>query len=317
MTAVTGQGGVAKVASTPNELILTIDGDGRVWYTEVLHEGFRAQYEVREVVYDSNTEHQRLVVADTVTFGRVMSLDGITQVTTRDEYVYHEMLAHTPILAHGNARRVLIIGGGDGGMAEEVLKHASVESLTMVEIDGGVIDFTREHFAEINRGCFDDPRFNLVVADGKDFAATCQETFDVIIIDSTDPVGPGEALFSSSFYAGCKRMLNDGGIVVTQNGVPFFQADELANTMYNFAGLFADATCYLGVVPSYIGGFMAFGWGSDNKDLRKVPVKTLKQRYKAAGIKTRYYTPKVHKAAFALPEFIRDVVKKARRAARS
>ena len=303
------------VVSTPNELILTTDQDGRQWYTEVLHEGFRAQYEVRKVVYDSDTPHQRLVVADTVTFGRVMSLDGITQVTTRDEYAYHEMLAHTPIFAHGYARRVLIIGGGDGGMAEEVLKHTTVEQLTMVEIDAGVIDFAREHFADINKGCFDDPRFNLVVADGKEYAANSKDRFDVIIIDSTDPVGPGEGLFTSDFYADCKRLLNDGGVLVTQNGVPFFQPDELQSTIISFTRLFADATCYLGVVPTYVGGFMAFGWGSDNKALRKVPGRMLKKRFRQADISTKYYTPRVHKAAFALPAFIRDTVRQARAAA--
>ncbi|MGI9462564.1 MAG: polyamine aminopropyltransferase, partial [Aestuariivirgaceae bacterium] len=263
------------------------------------------------------TAHQRLVVADTVTFGRVVSLDGITQVTTTDEYAYHEMLAHTPILAHGNARRVLIIGGGDGGMAEEVLKHRSVNHLTMVEIDGGVVDFAREYLVDINKGCFDDPRFELVIADGRVFAAESDQRFDVIIIDSTDPIGPGEVLFSSQFYADCKRLLTDGGILVTQDGVPYFQAAELENTIYNFAGLFADATCFLGVVPTYVGGFMAFSWGTDNKALRKTRLKTLKARFKESAINTRYYSPRVHKAAFALPGFIADLVKNGRKAAKS
>ncbi len=304
-----------KTVSTPHDEVLTTDPDGRQWYNEVLHEGFRVAYEVTDVVYDSKTSHQRLVVADTVTFGRVVSLDGITQVTTADEYAYHEMLAHTPILAHGDARRVLIIGGGDGGMAEEVLKHRSVEHLTMVEIDAGVVDFAREHLSEINKGCFDDPRFHLEIADGRVFAAESQERFDVIIIDSTDPIGPGEVLFSSQFYADCRRLLNPGGVLVTQNGVPYFQADELRNTIFNFAGLFADARCYLGVVETFVGGFMAFGWGTVDYNMRKVPLKVLKKRFKESAINTRYYSPKVHKAAFALPGFIADIVKDGRKAA--
>ena len=306
-----------KTASTPHDQILTTDQDGREWYNEVLHDGFRVAYEVTGVVYDSKTTHQRLVVADTVTFGRVVSLDGITQVTTKDEYAYHEMLAHTPILAHGAARRVLIVGGGDGGMAEEVLKHKSVEHLTMVEIDAGVIEFARKHLPDINKNCFEDERFHLVIADGRVFAAESDERFDIIIIDSTDPIGPGQVLFSSQFYADCKRLLKEGGVLVTQNGVPYFQPDELRNTVFNFANLFADARCYLGVVPTYVGGFMAFGWGTDNKTLRKVPLKTLKKRFKESAINTRYYSPKVHKAAFALPRFIADIVKDGRNAAKS
>ena len=207
---------------------------------------------------------------------------------------------------------VLIIGGGDGGMAEEVLKHSTVEKLVMVEIDAGVIDFARAHLPSINKGCFDDQRFELVIADGKDFAATSNDRFDVIIVDSTDPVGPGEVLFTRAFYADCKRMLNDGGVLVTQNGVPWFQADELHNTMFNFAGLFADAGCYLTVVPTYAGGFMALGWGTDDKSLRTVDDATLKARFVAADLDCRYYNPAVHKAAFALPGFVADIVGKAK-----
>jgi len=295
---------------------LTTDADGRLWYTETLHKGFGARYEVEKVVYDSRTPHQRLMVFDTVTFGRLMSLDGITQVTMADEYVYHEMLSHLPILAHGGVKDVLIIGGGDGGLAEEVLKHEGIERLVMVEIDAGVIDFARTHWQALNHNCFDDPRFSLVVADGKDFAATSKDRFDVIVIDSTDPIGPGEVLFTRSFYADCKRLLKPGGVLLTQNGVPFFQADELKNTVYNFSKLFADAGCYLAVIPTYIGGYMALGWGTDNVALRSVSLGTLKARFAALGIRTRYYTPELHAAAFALPAFIAEMVEAARAQAR-
>lgn len=282
------------------------------WYTETLHEGLRTAIQARKVLFDSETEHQRLVVIDSVSFGKVVLLDGIVQLTTADEFIYHEMLAHLPILAHGAVRDVLIIGGGDGGMAEEALKHQSVERLTMVEIDAGVIDFAREHLAEVNRGCFDDPRFDLVIGDGKDFVTATEKRYDLIIVDSTDPVGPGEVLFTQNFYAACKAILKPGGVLVTQNGVPFLQSGELRGTMGAFSRLFADASCYLASVPTYFGGDMAFGWGTDDTALRVVPLDILQERYAAAGIETRYYTPEIHHAAFALPAFIRDIVAEAR-----
>lgn len=281
------------------------------WYSETLHEGFRTSIQVRRVLFDSQTAHQRLVVAESVAFGKLVMLDGVTQLTTADEYVYHEMLSHVPILAHGAVRDVLIVGGGDGGMIEEVFKHASVERVTMAELDAGVIELARTHLPELSNGAFDDRRLNVVLGDGKDFAATTTGRYDLIIVDSTDPIGPGEALFTDTFYADCRRILRPGGVIVTQNGVPFFQADELAATMRSFAGLFADATCYLAAVPTYVGGFMAFGWGTDDDSLRRVPLATLEARFASAGLTTRYYTPDVHLASFALPRFIRDVVEAA------
>lgn len=291
------------------------DGHGRQWFTETLHHNFRTSYEIDRVLFDSATPHQRLIVSDSPRFGRMVALDGVTQLTMADEAFYHEMMAHVPVLAHGQVESVLIIGGGDGGLAEEVLKHMGVKRLVMVEIDAGVIDFARAHLGDLHRDCFDDPRFELVIADGKDYAATTRETFDLAIVDSTDPIGPGEVLFTREFYADCKRLLNPGGILVTQNGVPFFQPAELKNTVFNFARLFADAGCYLTVVPTYVGGYMALGWGTDDTGLRDVPVADIEQRFRAAGLATRYYTPAVHKAAFALPRFIEDVVESGRREA--
>lgn len=285
--------------------------DGQ-WYTETLHSGFRTAIQARHVLFDTDTEHQRLVVIESVRFGKVVFLDGVVQLTTADEFIYHEMLSHVPILAHGSVRDVLIIGGGDGGMAEEVLKHRSIERLTLVEIDAGVIDIAREYLPEVNRGCFDDPRLDLVIADGKTFAATTDRRFDMIVVDSTDPIGPGEVLFTRAFYRDCKKMLKPGGIIVTQNGVPFFQADELKQTIGFFSEIFADVSCYIASVPTYMGGDMAFGWGTDDPAHREVPAETLWQRFRTSGIETRYYTPDVHKAAFALPVFIDEIVESGR-----
>ena len=230
------------------------------------------------------------------------------QTSERDEFIYHEMLTHLPILAHGDVRDILIIGGGDGGMLEEALKHRSIERATMVEIDPSVVEMCREHLPSISKDAFDDPRVDLVFADGVDFVKSTEKRFDVAIIDSTDPIGPGEVLFTRDFYRSAKGVLKDGGILVTQNGVPFVQGDELSRSMQALTSLFADATCYLATVPGYVGGPMAFGWGTDEPEHRQVALATLEQRFYNAAVDVRYYTPEVHKAAFALPGYVLDLM---------
>ncbi|WP_340115832.1 polyamine aminopropyltransferase [Pelagibius sp. 7325] len=277
------------------------------WIEESLHADFRTALKADKILYDSETDKQRLVLFENATFGRVLTLDGVVQTTEGDEYIYHEMLAHLPVLAHGAAKKVLIVGGGDGGLLEEVLKHSGIEKVTQVEIDAGVVDFSRQYLSSICKAAYDDPRLDLVIADGLDFVAQCAERYDVVLVDSTDPIGPGEVLFSETFYGKAKDCLTPGGILVTQNGVPFLQGDELKNTMRAFKALFADAACYLATVPSYTGGPMAFGWGSGDAAKRRVDLATLKRRYKASGITTRYYNPAVHQAAFALPNYIAEL----------
>lgn len=286
---------------------MKIEGLKGDWVTEPLHDDFAQSLRVARMLYDSKTDHQRIKVFENPTFGRIMTLDDVVQTTEGDNFIYHEMLTHVPILAHGAARRVCIVGGGDGGMAREVLRHKSVEHVTMVEIDAGVVEFCREYMPALSAGAFDDPRLNLVIADGAAFMRETQGGFDVIIVDSTDPIGPGEVLFTDTFYGHAKRALTPGGILVTQNGVPFLQGEELTNTMRAFKALFADATCYLATIPTYAGGPMAFGWGTDG-DARQVPVEELTRRFAAAGIDTDYYTPEVHKGAFALPGYVRRLI---------
>jgi len=227
------------------------------WIDETLHEHFRFSLGVERVLYDGRSDNQKLAVIDNPLFGRTLYLDGVLQTTERDEFIYHEMLAHVPILAHGAVKDVLVIGGGDGGSIEEVLKHRSVESVTMVELDPRVVELCRNHLPSISKGAFDDRRLDLVFADGLDFVRTSAPRFDVIIVDSTDPIGPGEVLFGADFYGGCKQALREGGVLVTQNGVPFVQDDELRETLKSLHSLFADASCYLATVPTYVGGPMA------------------------------------------------------------
>ncbi len=271
------------------------------WVEETLHADLHVKLKADKVLYDSQTAHQRLEIFENATFGRVMALDGVLQTTEADEFIYHEMLAHLPILAHGNVRKVLIIGGGDGGMLEEVLKHREIEKVTMVDIDDTVVELAKQHLRAICGAAFEDPRGELVIADGTAFVKDCAEHYDVMIVDSTDPIGPGEALFTQDFYAHCKSCLAEGGVLVTQNGVPFMQAGELSGTLAALKALFTDAACYLATVPTYVGGPMAFGWASDDRQLREVTVEVLQRRLEGSGIETRYYTPEVHLAAFALP----------------
>lgn len=281
------------------------------WISETLFDdlSFRMSFKAERVLYETKTEHQDLVLFENRHFGKVLMLDGATQVTTADEFVYHEMMTHVPILAHGKARDVLIVGGGDCGIAEEVLKHKAVKRLVQVEIDQSVVDFSKEHFPEFTGPVLSDKRFELVIADGMKYVAETDRRFDVVIVDSTDPQGPGAVLFSEEFYSGVKRCLNPGGVVVTQNGVPFFQPDELTSSVEKFRKLWKDGSCYVAAIPTYIGGHMAMGWASDDKTLRQTSVKTIAQRYSRAGrFSTKYWTPEVHVAAFALPRFIADAI---------
>ena len=274
--------------------------------------GFGMAYEVDRVLYEMHTEHQHLVLFEHKFFGKMLMHDGATQVTTRDEFIYHEMMTHVPIFAHGKVREVLIVGGGDCGIAEEVLKHRSVKRLTQVEIDPAVIEFAKEHFPEFTKPVFADRRFESVIDDGAKYVAVTDRRFDVIIVDSTDPIGPGKILFGARFYAGCRRCMKRGGVLVTQNGVPFFQNNELTTTMRRFRRLFADASCYVAAIPVYVGGHMALGMASDNKRVRRHSVATIAQRYRKAGsFKTRYWTPEAHVAAFAQPRFIAELVDRA------
>ncbi len=279
-------------------------------YRETLHKNYGQYFAVDKMLHEVRTEHQHLVIFENALMGRVMALDGAIQTTEADEFFYHEMLTHVSILAHGNAKKVLIIGGGDGGMLREVCRHASVEQVTMVEIDGAVVEMCKKYLPRHSNGAFDDPRAKLVIDDGMNFVANCQEKFDVIISDCPDPMGPAEVLFSESFYEACHRCLNEDGVLVAQNGTPFLQLNEVKTTAQRLAPVFADWHFYHAAVPTYIGGSMTFAWASKNPELRKQPLDVLRQRFADSGIKTRYYNADIHQAAFALPQYVLEAVGK-------
>jgi spermidine synthase len=281
-----------------------LDGVTMDWFTETLWPHWAQQIKVKEILYHDKTEHQDLIVFESEAWGRVLALDGVVQTTTGDEFVYHEMLIHTPILAHGRAKEVLIIGGGDGGCLREAVKHPGVERITQVEIDAGVIEFCRKFLPTLSDGAFDHPKARVIIADGARYAAETADRYDVIIVDSTDPHGPGAVLFTEEFYRNCRRMLNPGGIMVTQCGNPSIHPDELEFTQSRQrAAGFADVTYYFAAVPTYIGGSMALGFAADDPALGQVEPGTLEGRGVPSDL--RYYTPEIHRAAFAHPAWMK------------
>ncbi|KPZ72599.1 Spermidine synthase [Shewanella sp. P1-14-1] len=280
-------------------------------YYETLHPAYGQYFEVEHVLFEQKTEQWHLSIFENKHFGRVMALNGAIQTTEKDEFVYHEMMTHVPIIAHGDAKKVLIIGGGDGGMLRQVLKHKHVEQVTMVEIDANVVEMCKTYFPQHSQGAFDDDRVSLVIDDGMHFIEQCQQQFDVIISDCTDPIGPGEVLFSSAFYENCKRCLTEKGIFVAQNGVAFMQPEELQDTVRRLSPYVNDCWFYNAAVPTYIGGTMAFAWATDDVSARELDLTSLKQRFEMANISTQYYTPALHMASFALPAFVETAVKSA------
>ncbi len=278
------------------------------WFEEHLHKHWHAKLKADKVIFEVNTDFQDLVIFENGDFGRVLMLDKIIQLTTRDEFVYHEMMSHVPLFAHGNPARALIVGGGDGGVLREVLKHRSIESATLCEIDPGVIDLCREYFPEISAGAFDDPRTEILIADGAKYMAETASKFDVIMVDSTDPIGPGQVLFTEEFYRNCKRCLTKNGVLVTQQGLPFLQPWEIKASVELFRKLFADAGAFLPVTASYLGGHFALGWASNDPGLRALPLSELGARFKRSGIDTQYYNPEIHAASFVHPNYLKKIL---------
>ncbi len=278
------------------------------WSERLEPTDFTATYKVNNVIYELQSPHQHIMLFENATMGRVLAIDGVVQTTENDEFTYHEMLVHVPILAHGAAKKILVIGGGDGGCIKELFKHFSIESVTLVDIDESVITISQKYLEKICGNAFSDPRLNIVISDGAIFVKECVEKFDLIIVDSPDPIGAGEILFSKEFYSNCKRVMSDSSVLITQNGVPFTQGKELQRSISIWRTLFSDSRCYLTNVPSYIGGPLAIGWATNDINLRSTPLEVIEERFKKALIKCDYYTPETHIAAFALPKYIRKLL---------
>ncbi len=279
------------------------------WLNETLYPDWGQRFRIVRELARVQSDFQDIVIFESETHGRVMVLDGIIQITEGDEFVYQEMLAHVPLLAHGAAKRVLIIGAGDGGVLRRVLQHRGVEHAVMVEIDGEVIRLAKEFLPRIAGDAWTNPRGEVIVGDGIDYVRRAPDaSFDVIIVDSTDPIGVGEVLFTDEFYDNCARILTAGGLIVNQCGVPFMQADELRETSLRRRQFFPHVGAYVAAVPTYVGGFMTLGWAAKQPGIGSVDVATIRTRAGASGIlgTTRYWTPEIHAAAFHLPPYIAE-----------
>src|SRR5690606_38611255 len=266
--------------------------------------GFRQSHAIKKVLFEGKSKYQKVKLFEPGHFGRILTLDGVVQCTESDDYVYHELLTHLPIMAHGKVQSVLIVGGGDGGILEEVLKHKSVKRVTMVEIDDMVIKVAKKYLPKICGKAFEDKRTNLIVGDGAKWVAETNERYDLIIVDRPDPIGPATVLFSKAFYRNCQRVMKPGAILVAQNGVPHMQGPELTDAVKLFQQIWAHSGTYLAVVPTYVCGFMSLTWASDN-DITDVDPRKVFQRFARANLKgLNYYNPELHFGAFALPNFV-------------
>lgn len=276
------------------------------WAEEVdpVNGDFRVQLRVERVLFERQTEHQHILLIENRTYGRVLLFDGIAQVAENDEFIYHEMLVHVPVLAHGAVRSVLVIGGGDGGALEELFKHREIERVDLVEIDDVVVEASKTHLRSVCGSSFEDPRLRLTIGDGVEFVAESKDLYDLILVDSNDPTGETNILYSEPFYRHCAARLAPGGVLVTQNALPFFDRDWLRKPITRLRKIFPDVGCYQVAVPSFYGGFMAFSWASSDAALRQVKQAQLETRFGEAALQTRYYTPAIHRAAFALPPYV-------------
>ncbi len=278
-----------------------------IWLNETLYSDWGQRFRVVRELARVQSQFQDIVIFESASHGRVMVLDGCVQITERDEFVYQEMLAHVPLLAHGAARDVLIVGAGDGGVLRRVLQHRGVVRVVMVEIDGEVMRLAREHLPAIGGDAWHDPRATIIVGDGiayvRDAAAS---SVDVVIVDSTDPAGVGEVLFTDAFYADTARILRPGGLVVNQSGVPFMQPDELRETSVRRARHFPHVGAYVAAVPTYVGGLMTLGFAAKQPGLDAIDAATIRARATEAGVlgTTQYWTPELHVASFHLPPYI-------------
>jgi len=277
-------------------------------FSENLYNKYNQTISVEKVIIKEKSKFQDILIFDSKYFGKILVLDNVLQITEFDHYFYSEMLSHLPILSHGDVKKVLIIGGGDGAIASEVLKHKTVKEIFICEIDEDVINLSHKYLKKINHGSLKNSKVNIIIEDASKFIKKNKFSnyFDLIIADRPDPIGPGKNLFKLNFYKDIKNSLTYDGIAVFQNGVPFFQKEELKDAKKYLKSIFKFYGLYLTVVPTYIGGHMALTWASKSKDITNIKNLDKKQNF-IKKLNTKYYTNEIHQSSFNLPQWIKDI----------
>jgi spermidine synthase len=271
------------------------------WFHARYSDNVTFSIRIRDRVYSNQGNFQKIEVMDSFEFGRVLVLDDIINVTERDEFIYHEMLAHVPLFSHTDPKNILVVGGGDGGIIREITKHASVERACLVEIDSKVVEVSKQYFPGVSK-CFDDQRVSIIYNDASEFVKSKKNEFDVIIVDSTDPIGAGERLFNLEFYQDCFNVLTGNGILTAQSESPFFDPDITERLYKNAKEVFPVVKIYIAFMPSYVSGIWSFLYCSKKYD----PIDNFQaERLNQACFETKYYNSEIHKASFALPSFLK------------
>lgn len=275
--------------------------------------GVRVTYEADRIVDRTSNGGRETLLIDNAHFGRLMFVDGALRSSSADEFIYHEMMSHVPILGHGEVERVLIVGGADFGLAEEVLKHRGVRRLVQVDSDQQTQKLARSHFSGVNGPVFEDGRFELIATTEAQFLTTTDERFDVILADIPDPVGMEISPLTRDFFRAARGCLTPGGLLVSRLVVPFLHPLAFSVKIKHLSAVFPNVTAYLAPVPSSLGGPVAIGWASNVLRSDEPAPEVLASRFASAFIGTHYYTPEVHRAAFALPQYLRNTITAATR----
>ena len=279
-------------------------------YNEYYHKKTGLTVGVNKVLFSEQTLYQKAEVFETDTWGNLMTIDGMVMLSEKDEFVYHEMLAHVGMFAHPNPEKVLIIGGGDGGTAREVLRHPSVKQVDMVEIDEAVVRASKEFLPEV--GAWDDPRLNVLFEDGIAFVKNADAEYDVVIIDGSDPVGPAEGLFEKEFFEYCHSALKENGILTGQTESPW--VDEYHSSIKQVFGalgeVFTKSSMYLGFIPLYPAGMWSFAFASKGIEPKDDEVLArIEKGLSSFGNDLKYYNKDIHRGSFALPNFVAEIIR--------
>ncbi|QQY79895.1 spermidine synthase [Keratinibaculum paraultunense] len=280
-----------------------------LWFTEFHNENSKFSMKVKEHLLSVKSSFQKIDVLDTYEYGRVLVIDGFIMLTEKDEFIYHEMIVHVPMAVYPQARNILVIGGGDGGTLRELTKYPNIENIDFVEIDEMVVEISRDFFPFLHCG-FEDNRINFYYEDGVKFVENKEDTYDLIIVDSTDPIGPGEGLFTEEFYKNAYRALKEDGILVNQCESAYFKEDrrEFERAIGKLKRIFPKSYAYQANIPTYPSGHWLFGFASKKYD----PVLDQKaSQWGKYNIYTKYYNEKVHKGAFYLPTYIQNILDEA------